>query len=137
VSKGRVFRVIIGDKGYDLMSAFSRASARDWSALIGATGRNPFTVGQRLGEMERMQKSTEDERAAMLAGAAGSHLIETVGDLVFLARRMEGEREPGTDRPITVETSFAQTPVMETLGAFAEAMMERGAAGGDAEPDPT
>ena len=137
MSKGRVFRVVIGDNGYDLMGAFSRASARDWSALIGATGRNPFTVGQRIGEMERMQKATEDERADMLSGSAGAHLIETVADLVFLARRIEGEREPGTDRPITPDTSFATTPVMETLQAFAEAMMERGAAAEDLEPDPT
>lgn len=136
MSKGRVFRVVIGDRGYDLMNAFARASARDWSALIGATGRNPFTVGQRISELERMKKATEDEQADLLAGSAGSHLVETVADLVFLARRMEGDREPGTDRPITPETSFELTPVMETLSAFADAMKERPAEEGEAE-DPT
>ena len=137
MSKGRVFRVVIHDKGYDLLNAFHKASARDWAALIGSTGRNPFSVGQRLGELERMALVTDEQRAEMLAGPFGTHLIETVADLVFLARRMEGEREPGTDRPITPETSFDDTPVMETLTAFSEAMVERGRTGGHAEPDPT
>jgi len=137
VSKGRVFRVVIHEKGYDLLNAFTRASARDWAALIGFTGRNPFSVGQRLGELERMSRATDAERAEMLAGPVGSHLIDTVADLVFLARRMEGEREPGTDRPITPETSFDTTPIMETLTAFSEAMIERGRTEGAPEPDPT
>jgi len=134
MSKGMVLRVIIGDKGYDLMNAFARASAQDWAALIGATGHNPFTVSKRLKELEQFPKLTEDERLDLLAGPAGSRLTETVADLVFLARRMEGEREPDTDRPITVETSFAQTPLMEALSAFAEATTRRGE---DVEPDPT
>lgn len=135
--KGRVFRVVIDDKGYDLMNAFRSASARDWAALIGATGRNPFLLSKRLGELERLAKLTVDERADLLAGDAGTHLMETISDLVFLARRMEGEREPGTDRPVTVETSAAQCPVIEALNAWAEAIMQRSAAGGDDEPDPT
>lgn len=135
--KGKVFRVVINDHGYDLMNAFARASARDWAALIGATGRNPFLIGQRLGELERMAKLTGDERAELLTGDAGTHLMETISDLVFLSRRMEGEREPGTDRPITVETSADTTPVMEALTAWAQAVIERSAAGGDDAPDPT
>lgn len=134
---GKVFRVVIDDRGYDLMNAFQRASGTDWAALIGATGRNPFLIGQRLGELERMAKLTGDERAELLTGDAGTHLMETISDLVFLSRRMEGEREPGTDRPITVETSADRTPVMEALTAWAQAVIERSAAGGDDAPDPT
>jgi hypothetical protein len=137
VSKGRVFRVVIGDKGYDLMGAFAKASARDWAALIGATGRNPFTVSQRISEMQEMGKASETERGALLAGPFGGRLVETIADLVFLARRMEGDREPGTDRPITPETSFDTTPVMETLDGFAAAMRAQSEGGDDDEPDPT
>lgn len=133
-----VFRVVIGDRGYDLMNAFRRASARDWAALIGATGHNPFSVGQRLAELEQMPKLGDAESMEFLAGPAGSRLVDTLADLVFLARRMEGDREPGTDRPITPETSFAETPVMEALTGFAAAVAASQAAkGGDSEPDPT
>ena len=136
MSKGMVFRVIIGDRGYNLMNAFARASAQDWAALIGATGHNPFTVSKRLKELEQLPKLTEDERLDLLGGPAGGRLVETVSDLVFLARRMEGEREPDTDRPITVETSFAQTPVMEALSGFAEAVTQQQKSAAT-EPDPT
>ena len=135
MSKGVVFRVIIDGRGLDLMNAFRRASARDWAALIGATGHNPFTLGQRLGELEGMAKLTEAERGDLLGGPAGGRLMETVADLVFLARRMDGDREPGTDRPITPETSFDTTPVMEALEGFASAVASSSA--GEPEPDPT
>lgn len=138
MAKGRVFRVVVGDKGYDLMGAFARASAADWAALAGATGRNPFTLAQRIGEMEALYKAPESEQADRLAGAVGSRLIETVTDLLFLARRREGDREPGTDRPVTYETSEAATPIMEVLAGFAGSMMRQAAAeNAEGEPDPT
>lgn len=138
MSKGVVFRVIIDDRGYDLTNAFHRASARDWAALTGATGHNPFLVGKWLGELKQLAGLDEDGQTDLLAGHVGGHLVDTVADLVFLARRIEGEREPDTDRPITPETSFATTPVMEALNGFAAALArQRAADGGEAEPDPT
>jgi hypothetical protein len=138
MSKGVVFRVIIDGRGYDLINAFHRASARDWAALIGSTGHNPFLLGKRLKELEHLPTLSDDERFDLLAGPAGARLVDTVADLVFLARRLEGEREPDSDRPITPETSFASTPVMEALTGFAEALTrQRAAEAGEAEPDPT
>lgn len=137
-SKGIVFRVIINERGYDLINAFHRASARDWAALAGANGHNPFLVGKRLAVLKQLNGMSEDERTDLLSTRAGTDLIDTVADLVFLARRMEGEREPDSDRPITPETSFATTPIMEGLTGFADALRrQREAAGGEPEPDPT
>lgn len=137
MSKGVVFRVVIDGRGYDLLNAFHRASSRDWSALTGATGHNPFLVGKWLGELKKLAGLSEEGRTDFLAGPVGTHLVDTVADLVFLARRIEGEREPDTDRPITPETSFATTPVMETLAGFTDALTrQQKADGGEAEPDP-
>lgn len=135
MSKGRVFRVVIDGRGLDLIGAFSHASARDWAALIGATGRNPFEIGRRLAELDKMKAATDDERGDMLAGPMGTRLLETVADLVFLSRRREGDREPGTDRPLTYETCCDETPIMGALGALVDAMGQAGER--EAEPDPT
>lgn len=134
MSKGKVFRVVIDGRGLDLLGAFAHASARDWAALIGATGRNPFEIGQRLAELDKMRGATDDEREAMLRGVVGTRLLETVTDLVFLARRREGDREPDTDRPLTYETCCDETPIMPTLTGLTRAMA---ATAKEASPDPT
>lgn len=139
MSKGLVFRVVIDGRGLDLLNAFGKASGQDWAALIGATGRNVFTLAQRIDELASVYLAPADQRLGMLSGEMGGRLTETLIDLVFLARRREGELEPGTRRPITYETSASTTPVIEAFSAFTESLTMSAAASEDDEApaDPT
>ena len=104
------FRVILDGQGYDLMESFTGARMDTLKALLAATGRNPFAITQGFQSMDALAVMDQDTRMAAMTGAAGNQMMDLLADLMFLARRANGEKAPGDkDKPISYEQSCAQT----------------------------
>jgi hypothetical protein len=74
-------------RGFDLLNAFSSATVDDWRALIAATGRGTRALAQGFDSLTKLaQAGAEFDAAVELAS------LDTVADLLFLARRKEGDR---------------------------------------------
>lgn len=124
-----VFRVIINGEGYDLGGAMRAASMSDWRAISESTGRNPFEVEQGVAVLGRVKTEAE------LAGPLGMQLVDTIGDLVFLARRQAGDTSPKhPDRPISYEEVMDSLSLFEVMGELGRAISAVGRSTGE---DPT
>lgn len=124
----------IGGRQIDLYRAMTMASNSDWRALQAQTGRGPFMVAKRsrifqtMGELAKSGALDDPENDT--AGFHEGHFIEVITDLIFLARRAQGESTL-TWQQVSDETSF-----MEALAAFGAAAQQV-AEETEEEADPT
>lgn len=136
----KTLRVVIDGRGLDLMNAFQQAKMSDWKALLASTGRNPFTISAGLDALAPSKEELalpNDEQAAAsfarLAGKAGAQLMDTIADLVFLARRLEGDKSvEDATRPIGYDQVCDELSFMDALGAMSDAQGPE-----EVEEDPT
>ena len=92
------------------MESFTGARLHDLKALLAATGRNPFTITQGFASMDSLAVMEPDARVAAMCGDVGNRMMDLLADLMFLARRANGEKLAGDkDRPISYEQSCEQT----------------------------
>ena len=126
MAKGQVLRVIINGEGYDLFGAFTTASMSDWKALIAETGRGSSAVKRGLDNFGAL-----DDFDTM-TGESEALLIDTITDLIFLARRVAGERPLRYD---AVADALPYFTALQALGEAARVMSEDAAE--DEAADPT
>lgn len=120
-------RVIINGEGYDLMGAYRDATMSDWKSLIAQTGRGSAAVKRGLDAFGEVHKTPGDTPAAV-----EEIIIDTLTDLVYLARRTAGERPLSHE---SVADSLPYFGVMQALNEAGERM--RAAAEAKATADPT
>jgi hypothetical protein len=128
MADAKTLRVIIDGRGLDLMNAFQQAKMSDWKALLASTGRNPFTVSNGLDALapskEELALPADEQAAASfarLAGKAGAQLMDTIADLVFLARRLEGDKSAeDATRRISYDQVCDELSFMDALGAMSD-----------------
>jgi hypothetical protein len=122
-------RITMDGNEYDLSTAFNDATMSDWRALISGTfahegkARGISDVEQGIRSMMARSRSTDPPNAddELLA-------IDTVTALLFLARRVSGER------PLKYGTVADTVKWSDVAAAFAAAQQDGGA---DVETDPT
>ncbi len=132
--------VNVSGRRLDLMRAFHDASNADWLALQHATGRGPFALAQRVKMFEKMKDfAAQLERADDDIDAPEPKMpvnegrfLETVTDLIFLARRAGGEKVTWAE--VHEGTSFFDA--LGALNATGEAASVAADSSDDAE-DPT
>ena len=113
-------RVLFDGKGYDLAAAMYRSSNASWAKLISQTKRGPFRVAQGFGELTKMrqpQGKSELDILDALADLDEAKIVQSLTDLVFLARVEAGE-------DVTWEQVSAEVPFFEAMGVLASAAQE-------------
>lgn len=132
--------VTVDGRRLDLMRAFHDASNADWLALQSATGRGPFALAQRVKMFEKLTEFSAQLEAASDDPDAPEprmpvnegRFLETVTDLIFLARRASGDKCTWSE--VHEGTSFFEAlGALNTTGEAAQAATE---SDDDAE-DPT
>lgn len=120
-----MFRVIVQGEGLDLLGAFSGASMDDWRALIMDTGRGSSAVKAGVERLELIKAADDLTPDAELA------LMDTLTDLVFLAKRRNGGRMHWAEVSESV-------PYFELMAEFGQAAQRNAEAQAKAAtPDPT
>ena len=101
------------------MESFAGARMDTLKALLAATKRNPWAITQGFKTIDAMAKMDAEDQSAAMAGPLGDKMMELLADLMFLARRANGEKSAGDkDQPISYEQSCARTEFFALFGAI-------------------
>lgn len=131
MTEGRNLRIVLDGEGYDLSVALAHATYNDLRALWvgtqvnGKGGRNPFTITKGFDRLGELAKLPADERMEALYGDDGMVFMDTIVDLLFLAKRQAGEQVDGkliSHRDVATTTEFFALLVAfgDAVEAFSE-----------------
>jgi hypothetical protein len=140
MAEGRNLRIVLDGEGYDLSVALAHATYNDLRALWvgtqvnGKDGRNPFTITKGFDRLGELAKMPTDERMEALYGDDGMVFMDTMIDLLFLAKRQAGEQVDG--KPIT-HRAVAGTEFFALLAAFGDAVAAASEGEAVEQVDPT